>query len=226
MKPEVFIIIAIALGIAGIVFVSLYYSKKAVVKRKLKNALDKKISEFISGDIAKIVGKVEIVGNPLIAPLSGRPCAYYYVLVEEKVSSGKSTHWSTIIEEEIAGAFVVRDGRYSAHINTKNVKSYLVQDRIYTSGFGEDATEVLEKYLRQHGQKSEGFFSINKSLRYKEGILEEGELIAAIGRGEWKNADQAQLPENYDRVLEISSTEEEPVYLSDDPDTVKTKYTS
>jgi len=224
MKPEIFFIIAIALVIAGIAFGSLYYSKKAIVKRKLKNALDKKISDFVSGDIAKIVGKVEIVGTPLIAPLSGRRCAYYYVLVEQQVSSGKSAHWNTIIEEELAGSFVVRDGRYCAQINAKNVKSYLVQDRIYTSGFRNDATGVLEQYLRQHGQESEGFLGMNKTLRYKEGVLEEGELIAAIGRGEWKNADRAQLPDSYDRILEISSTEEEPVYLSDDPDTVKTKY--
>ena len=32
-----------------------------------------------------------------------------------------------------------------------------------------------------------------------------------------------QISEN-SRVLEINSTEEEPVYLSDDPETVKTKY--
>ena len=61
-------------------------------------------------------------------------------------------------------------------------------------------------------------------MRYKEGVLEEGELIAAMGKGEWKTADQAQLPDTYDRVLEISATEQEPVYLSDDPETVKTTY--
>jgi len=224
MKPEIIIPIAIGIVILIVVFISFYFSKKAVIKRKLKKAIGKKISDFVSGDIAKVVGKVEFVGEPLIAPLSGRRCAHYYVLVEEKVSSGKSSHWNTLIEEEVAGKFVIRDGRHCAHINNQNVKSYLVEDREFASGFGNDATPELERYLNAHGQKSEGVFGWNKTIRYKEGVLEEGELIAAVGRGEWKTAEQAQLPDTFERVLEISATEQEPVYLSDDPETVKTAY--
>ncbi len=224
MEPQFIIIPAIILVIGVIVFISFYYSKKAIIVRKLKKAAGKKISDFISGDIAKVVGKVEYAGEPLTAPLSGRKCAHYYVLVEEQVSTGKSSHWKAIIEEELAGSFVIRDGRYCAHINRQNIKSYLVEDRQFASGFGNDATPELERYLNAHGQKSEGTFGWNKTIRYKEGILEEGELIAAIGRGEWKTANQVQLPDTYDRVLEISATEQEPVYLSDDPETVKTTY--
>lgn len=225
MEPQFIIIPIVILVIAAIIISSFYFSRKAIVKRKLKKAVDKKISDFISGDIARVVGKVEFVSEPLIAPLSGRRCAYYYVLVEEKVSTGKSSHWNTLIEEEVAGKFVIRDGRYCAHINNQNVKSYLIEDRQYASGYGNDATPELERYLNAHDQKSEGFFGWNKTIRYKEGVLEEGELIAAVGRGEWKTADQVQLPDAYDRVLEISATEQEPVYLSDDPETVRTTYT-
>jgi len=224
MKPEFIIPVIIGAVILIVVFISFYFSKKAIIKRKLKKAIGKKISDFISGDIAKVVGKVEYVGEPLIAPLSGRRCAHYYVLVEEKVSSGKSSHWNTLIEEDVAGKFVIRDGRHCAHINNQNVKSYLVEDREFASGFGNDATPELERYLNAHGQKSEGVFGWNKTIRYKEGVLEEGELIAAVGRGEWKTAEQAQLPDTFERVLEISATEQEPVYLSDDPETVKTTY--
>lgn len=224
MKPEILFPIGVGIVITAIVIISLYYNKKAIIKRKLKKAVGKKISDFISGDIAKVVGKVEFAGEPLIAPLSGRRCAHYYVLVEQQVSSGKSSHWDKIIEEDVAGKFVIRDGRYYAHVNYQNVKSYLVEDKQFSSGFRNDATPELERYLNAHGQKSEGYFGWNKTIRYKEGVLEEGELIAVVGRGEWKTADQVQLPDTYDRVLEISATEKEPVYLSDDPETVKQTY--
>jgi len=224
MNPNILIPIGVVIVIGAIILISLYFSKKAVIKRKLKKAIVKRISDFVSGDIAKVVGKVEYIGEPLIAPLSGRRCAYYYVLVEQQVSTGKSSHWNTIIEEEVGGKFVIRDGRHCAHIDSTNVKSVLVEDRQYKSGYGHDATAELERYLNAHGQKSEGTFGWNKTIRYKEGVLEEGELIAAMGRGEWKNADQGQLPDNYDRVLAITSTETEPVYLSDDPETVRTTY--
>lgn len=224
MNSELLIPVGVFVVIGVIVIISFYFSKKAVIKRKLKKAVGKKISDIISGEIAKVVGKVEFAGEPLTAPLSGRKCAYYYVLVEEQVSTGKSSHWKTIIEEEVGGKFVIRDGRHCAHIDSRNVKSVLVEDRVYKSGFGNDATSELERYLNAHGHKSEGTFGWNKTIQYKEGVLEEGELIAAMGRGEWKNAEQVQLPDTYDRVLEISSTEAEPVYLSDDPETVRTTY--
>lgn len=203
---------------------NVFFNKEARVRRKLKKAAGKKISDFASGEIAKVVGKIEYVGKPLVAPLSGRPCAYYYVLVEQEESSGDSRHWNTLIEEEVAGTFFIRDGKYCAHINSKNIKSYLVEDREYSSGFMEDATWSHKKYLQDHGQESTDFWGFNKSLRYKEGILEEGELIAVVGRGEWKKAEQEQLPDSYGRVLSISSTDKESVYLSDDPETVKTQY--
>lgn len=224
MEPEYFLLIGVLLLVAVIVFFRYYYSRKAVVLRKLKNAVDKHISGFVNGNIAKIVGRVDIVGNPLYAPLSGRKCAYYYVMVEQRVSNGKSTYWKPIIEEERAGEFLVKDGRYSVHINALKVKSYLVQDRIYTSGFMEDATEVLEKFLRAHGHKSENLIGLNKSLRYKEGVLEQGEVVAVMGRGEWKDAAQFNLPSTTERVLVIAATEDEPVYLSDDPATVRSIY--
>jgi len=218
--PAFFVLI-----VAGVIFLQYYYSRKAVVKRKLKKATGMKISSFRSGDIAKVAGKVEFVDNPLIAPLSGRRCAYYYVLVEQQVSTGKSSHWKKVIEEEVSGTFVIRDGRYRAHIsNDSTLKTYLIQDMQYKSGFYNDATETLEKYLQTHDMRSENMLGFNKTLRYKEGVLEEDECMAAVGRGEWKNASEVNLPDSFGKILVLSSTDEEPIYLSDDPDTVEITY--
>jgi len=92
-----------------VVFVSYFFSRKAVVKRHLKRALLKRIESVNDGEIAKISGKIELTGEPLTAPLSGRKCAYFYVRVEQQVSSGKSSHWEKIIEEEVSGSFGIRD---------------------------------------------------------------------------------------------------------------------
>ena len=98
MNLQILIPITIVLIVGTIVYLVYYFSRKAVVKRKLKKAVDSKISDFISGDIAKVVGTVEFVGEPLIAPLSGRHCAYYYyyILVEELISDGKKSLFSRI----------------------------------------------------------------------------------------------------------------------------------
>ena len=183
----------------------------------------RKIAEFKSGDVAKIVGKVEFVDEPLIAPLSKRKCSLYYIQVKQKVSSGKSSHWKTIIEETVSCKYVIKEDDSYAYINDKFPKCYIVQDRNYSSGFMNDAEEDIEKYLISKGHKSEGFLGLNKTLRYKEGVLEDGEEIAVFGKGDWEDAAKLNLPEKYGRVLVITSTNDEAVYLSDDTSTTKKK---
>ena len=206
-----------------IVVIGLFFNRKAVVKRKLKKAPLKRIIDFRSGDIAKIVGKVELVDEPLIAPLSRRKCAAYSIHIEEKVSSGKNSHWRTIVKEEDVVRFLINDGTACARVDNKHLKSYIVQDWKASSGFRNDATADLERYLNQHGGKSENFMGFNKTIRYREGVLEVDEKIAVWGKGEWRNSYDLNFPEKYGRILEISAPEGQHVYLSDDQVTVKKK---
>ncbi len=208
-------------GILIVAIVSSYYTKKARIKRKLKKTDQKRIASFRDGDIAKIVGTVEIIETPLEAPLSMRKCASFYVLVERKVSSGKSSHWKKIIEEEGNSTYLIKEGGSYAFINDTHINSYIVRDKEYSSGFLNDATDHLEKYLNSKGHESEGLFNFNKTLRYKEGILEQGEKIAVIGKGQWQEASTLGLPKKYGKVLALTSNEGKPMYLSDDPDTTR-----
>jgi hypothetical protein len=221
MDQQNIFIIAVFVIAGLLTLFSFYYNKKARIKRKLKKSPVKRIATVTDGEVVKITGKVEYTGEPLTAPLSGRTCACYHVLVEQRVSSGKNTHWKTIIEEEIFGSFGIRDEDYCARFDGNKVKSYIVQDRKYTSGFRNDALEVLERYLKNHGYESENFLGMNKTIRYREGVLEEGETIAVLGKARWEKAESGQWSDSYGKVLIISPTEKEPVYLSDDPGTIE-----
>lgn len=215
-QPIIFIFIAIFI----LVLLSFYFfSEKARIKRKLKKAEYRIISKFKDNEIAKITGNVTLIEEALIAPLSRRKCVLYYIHVEQKVSSGKHTRWKTIIEEEVSSRFLINDDNHYAFINDINIKSYIVQDKSYSSGIFNDATENLEKYLSEKGYESEGFLGFNKTIRYKEGVLEIGEEIAVFGKGTWKDAEDLDLPKKYRKVLEITSNNDESVYISDDPST-------
>ena len=213
-------ILFFAIIIAIIIF-SQVFSKKAIVKRRLKKAEFKKIPEFKGNNIAKIVGTVELGDTHLIAPLSGRKCCFYYVHVEEKVSSGKSSRWKSLIEEEVSDKILVKEDSRYAYINDEFIKCYIVQDRNFSSGFWNGASKHLESYLHSHGFSSEGFWGMNKTLRYKEGVIEDGEELAIFGRGVWKDATELDLEDKYGKVLEITAPDGEPVYFSDDTDTTK-----
>jgi hypothetical protein len=214
---NIFFILIGSIVIISIIY-GLIFNKKAIIKRKLRKTGGKRISEFQSGDVAKAIGSVKYAGNTLIAPLSGRKCSYYHVLVEEKRSSGKSSHWVTIVEEERSGDVVIKEGREYAFIEIGMVKNYLVDDKQYRSGFLNDAEHVLEKYLETHGIESTGFFGMNKTISYKEGILEEGELVAVAGKGTWKRTSELKIELPVERILVIGPDDQVPVYFSDDPD--------
>ncbi len=215
---NIFIYIIVA-GIIIAFIIASYFSKKAIIKRKLRKAELKPLNQFRDGDVAKVVGQVQLVDEGLVAPLSDRRCAYYHVLVEQKVSSGKSSHWKTIIDEERADKLVLREGGNFAYVPKGNIESLIVKDRSYSSGFMNDATERLEWYLNSKGLQSENMLGLNKTIRYREGVLEEGEEVAVLGKGIWKSAESQGLPEAYGQVLEITADAGLPIYLSDDPAT-------
>jgi len=217
MLPLLYAIILIIL----IIIPFALFNKEARLKRKLKKAPLIEISDFREGQIAKIVGEVEFIDSHLFSPLSMRKCTYYYVHIEQKVSSGKSTRWKTIVEEEVSCKFLIKQGKYVAYINDNNIKSHIVQDRYFSSRIFNEPTPTIKKYLRSKGVSNENFLGMNKTLRYKEGILEHGERVAVLGKGEWKTASSLDLPEIYNRVLEVTSESDHAIYLSDDPDTTR-----
>ncbi len=212
-----FIAVALVIIIIAAIYSALF-SKTAIIKRKLKKANGVKISMFQEGEVAKVVGQIKYINPPLITPLSKRKCSYYSITVEHRVSSGKSSRWETVIEEEKAQDVVIKDGNSYALIDTSLIKSHLIPDQQYSSGTFNDATQELEEFLAKHNFKSTDFFGLNRTLRYYEGVLEEGEVVAVLGKGNWKRKAEVKLDIPTEKILVISKKDdEEGVYLSDDP---------
>ncbi len=183
MEP---IIPLIFLGIAAVIgAVSFFFSDKLKVMRELNAQKATPIANFKHAQIGKIVGRVKKVNLILNAPLSGRPCVFYQVIVEQKVSSGKSTSWKKIIHDQKAVNFMVTDGATDALIELEKVNAYLVKDVNLKSSTWSPASRKLELYLRQHKTSSSTFLG-QKTLRYKEGILHIGETVAVKGQGLWE----------------------------------------
>ena len=115
---------------------------------------------------------------------------------------------------------VINDNKVLALINTDHIKSHIVQDAQFKSGTWNDATRELEAYLNRHNLESEGFLGFNKTLRYREGVLEQGEQVAVLGKCEWKKPAEVGLPDALDKILVISGSPEQNLYISDDPKTL------
>jgi len=157
-----------------------------------------------------------------VSPLSGRRCAQYRVVVEEYRSDGESGSWHTIIEDEKSQNILLKDETGEVLVRMSGAQVAVTNDAHYRSGTFNDATPLLESFLAKHGYQSTGWF-FNKSLRYEEGLLEEGEEVAICGMGRWENNPDPVTPlttgrSHYERPkrLVISNADQAPLYVSDD----------
>ena len=80
-----FILLALAV-FAVIGFVSWWFSADEKARRAMRSVPVKAIADALEGEKVRIVGPATVEA-PLSAPLSGRACAAWRVVVEQKVSS-------------------------------------------------------------------------------------------------------------------------------------------
>jgi hypothetical protein len=83
----------------------------------------------------------------------------------------------------------------------------LDKDGRYRSGTFDDATPELEAFLSRNGLSSQGFLGFNKRLRYREGVVEEGEQVVISGH--FNGAGTQEV------TLVIGSGFGEPLHLTD-----------
>ncbi len=214
------IIAAVILFVLGAVIAGYYFSRDNRIKRAMRAAPLVAARDFQGDQLARLQGTLRYATEPLTAPLSGRSCALYVVQVEEYRSNGKSGSWHEIIREEEGREFFLDDDSGSAFVRPDGADTVLVKDAHFRSGTLNDATPGLEAFLNRNGTKSTGWL-FNRSLRYKEGVLEAGELVAVCGRGV-READpdprsaQGGYRESATRVV-LSQSLHAPLYISDDP---------
>jgi hypothetical protein len=223
MPPGAVLLIAII--VIAVVAAAVFFNEEARIKRALRKTPRASIAQVADGADAKITGTVEIVGDSLAAPLTGRRCVYFEVTVEEYRSSGKSGSWRTIIREKQGVPFRVRDATGKAMVNLGAARMAVVKDAHFRSGTFNDATPELEAFLERYGKKSTGFLGFNRKLRYKEGALEAGEEVAVAGRGMWE-PDPDPEPgaaggyRDAPRRLVMTGGRNLPLLVSDDPATL------
>ena len=174
-----------------VVFVSIflfawYNAPERVARRALAKLPVLPIANIPEGALARVTGRVRIFGQPRVAPLSGRPCAFYRVRVLEKRTSEKGTHWRTIVDETAGSDFLVVDDSGKALIRyERSARFVVVKDVNLRSGTFHDPTPTMNRFLEQRGHSGKGWI-LNKEIRYHEGVLEPGETVTIAGRATWE----------------------------------------
>ncbi len=140
------------------------------------------IAEAASGELVKIVGRLEVEAAPLTAPFSGRACAHY----EAGVDVGHKAGFRRRVEEARSTSFVISDGSGRALVETDRLLVEVVLDHLWSSSELDAETRFdLERFLFQAGRKGRRLLADPSRLRYVEGALEHGEVVTVVGLATW-----------------------------------------
>lgn len=218
------IYVAIFLIFIVIAIVAWYFGKGARIKRQLRNAPAVPIGQLAENTVGKVVGTAHSIGHGLVGPLTGRPCLYYICVVEQHVSTGRSSHWKQIIREEMGVPFQIVDASGRAIVDPRGADMALTFDGQSKSGTFNDADPVQEAFLLRHGKSSKGWV-FNKGLRYQEAMIEVNETVAVLGQG-IREPDTAMAPSGDYRsgpptLLRLTSSPKFPLVISDDVSTTR-----
>lgn len=225
MTPVAVIAFAVVF-FAVVFFAAWYFSADQRTKRKMRSIPRRAIGEVMEGEVARVVGRVR-VDAPLTAPLSGRPCAYWRVVVEEKRRRGKHSYWQTLVDEEEGVDFFLLDDTGKAKVQVSYTTAVLHGDSRGGSGFLNEPTPELEAFLSSRGHSTQGWI-FNKTIRFREGIAEPDETVAVVGAARWeRDPDEAAAAgEGYREAvmpkrLVLSAPSEGPLLLSDEADVTR-----
>ncbi|WP_431132770.1 hypothetical protein [Psychroserpens mesophilus] len=221
------VIIVIVFSVFGIIAFSTYYfSAKNVIIRTLAKIPTKVISHLKTNELSKVTGKALHVKTPLIAPYSNRKCVFYQIIIEQKVSTGKSSTWKTVVKDEQFQEFFIETKNDFVIIkpqkHPRNYICHLVKDNNQSSGTFHDPTPQLQSVFNRYHIDAQTFFGFNKRLRYKEGIIEIGEDITVAGIAKWKTLNEPIPEYPYSKIATLESTAKQKIIITDLPEVRQT----
>lgn len=225
VNSQYFMIGIIVSVIIIIIILIVYFSKKNIVLRKLSKFKVKRITQIRTNELTKITGKVLQVQEPFVAPFSKRKCVAYIFKVKQKVKTGKSSHWKTLVKkEDIQDFFIEQNGELvmvKPSMETSNYMSYMVEDKRVSSGTFNDPTPEFKKVLDDLGIESENWLGFNRTLKYTERIIEIGETITVGGIAKWKILNVPIEGYSYSKIAALESSAEQKIIITDHPDAIK-----
>ncbi len=170
----VFVILAVAVAIA-VYFLYISYNRYKIISKTETSNIS-----WLQEGFNEIKGTIVSLEEQLTSPFSEKPCVYYQFKVEQKKSSGKNSHYVSIIDDKKFKKFGVDDGTGIAIIDLNNADIQIKIDKKDTSGFFNNADENQVRALNKYSQTSKGFL-FEKTLRYTEKYLEVGDEVYVLG---------------------------------------------
>jgi hypothetical protein len=164
----------------AIVGASLFFRgfKKLRTLRRIENTPTSNIRSMPMGSVE--VEGVARIEEPLHAPFSDKPVAYYEIEIEEYRGSGKNSRWVTIYEEASEDPFYLDDGTGQVLVIPQGAELRLRKAFEYKNDTFSGVPPHLERFLSSQNLRG-GFFGRWRSLCFTERHIQTGQLVYVYG---------------------------------------------
>jgi hypothetical protein len=226
---------------AGIVT---YLGSELRLRRTLRRASRWSLASLPEDTFGRVTGAAyPFEGEPLTAPLTGRPCVYFIALVEQRgLGGGHRGQWTRLAIERRGAVFVIEDGGHRAIVDPRRARVTIDFDHVIrahrlplpvrqpkTPPVGGASGILTEgerqaQFLATHHLVNRDWSSMLE-LRYREAAIEVGEKIAVLGSGIREPDLEARGGGNAYRAmagtrLRLTGSRRYPLVISDDPSTL------
>jgi hypothetical protein len=179
LKDNQMIILGGALG--GLLGLLVSYRHLGKIIRMIRTPTGE-IANLPAGEQVEVVGKAD-GETGLQSPITKTPCVFWQVLVSEKRSSGKSSHWVIVHSSRSSKPFDVYDGTGRVRVHPgRGLELLLRDDAKKSSGIFSSLDEQTQSALSGMGVDTKGFLNMNRALRVQERYIEQGDQIYLLGK--------------------------------------------
>ncbi|MBA3818799.1 MAG: hypothetical protein H0X17_07900 [Deltaproteobacteria bacterium] len=194
------------------------------IRRQLREAAQWGIGTLPEDTCGRITGTVHAFeGQTLEAPISGRPCVYYLIVIEENLGVGGGGAVMGLAERSDGTSFVLEEDGHRAVVDPEHAVLSVAFDHETTSLAAFDADPRQRKLLSDANLIHRDWFKTS-SLRYREAIIEIGERVSILGAGVREPDPDAPAAAAYrsnaQTRIRLTSSPHAQLVISDDPRSV------
>lgn len=166
---EAWFVVAIAAALAAFL---LWQAFRALKRARVVEDTPTSLIRSAAQGYCELFGHGELLpGAPIRAPLTGRTCLWWEYSVEEKVRSGKNTHWR-VLEQDVSGSlFALDDPTGRCVVDPDGAEVIGPEVRTW---YGDGPRPMTGP---DHGAR----WSLGHRYRYKESVIHPETQLLAIG---------------------------------------------
>ncbi len=183
-------------------FIGLLFFIKGLVSLRVRRLIE---DTPTSTAASVAVGPVEVYGQAvpyvlrMFSPFSKKDCVYYKYTVEEYRRSSGGSGWAMVEKGERRIPFYIKDDSGMVMVEPDGATIQVPMDYEYESGLKKDPPNSVIEYLYAKGESYKNLFNWNKTMRFREYLIESGDYVYVLG-----TADMGLNPSKPENVVGVN----------------------